>query len=127
MRMAQYRIGIDVGGTFTHAVALDAATFALDAQAKIPTTHYAARGVSEGVIEALRRLLAESGISPGDVVFVAYSTTQITNALLEGNVAEVGIVAIGSGVEGKRAQAEAQVGALELAPRPVPAHPSHDP
>ncbi len=80
--MAQYRIGIDVGGTFTHAVALDAATFELVAQVKVPTTHYAARGVSEGVIEALRRLLAESGLSPAEIVFVAYSTTQITNALL---------------------------------------------
>ncbi len=60
--MAQYRIGIDVGGTFTHAVALDAASFALVAQAKVPTTHRAARGVAEGVVEALRVLLGESGI-----------------------------------------------------------------
>jgi len=114
--MSQYRIGIDVGGTFTHAVALDAASFALVAQAKVPTTHRAARGVAEGVVDALRVLLGESGILPADISFLAYSTTQITNALLEGDVAAVGIVAIGAGLEGRRAQAETQMGDLELAP-----------
>jgi len=114
--MPSYRLGIDVGGTFTHAVALDASTFALLAQAKVPTTHAAARGVSEGVIHALRSLLDVSRIAPGSIVFVAYSTTQITNALLEGDCAPVGIVAIGSGLEGKRAQSETRIGDIELAP-----------
>jgi N-methylhydantoinase A/oxoprolinase/acetone carboxylase beta subunit len=114
--MAGIRIGIDVGGTFTHAVALDAATFALAGQAKALTTHHAARGVAEGVVAALRCLLAETGIGPGSVTFLAYSTTQITNALLEGDVAPVGIVALGRGLEGKRSQAETRLGDIELAP-----------
>jgi len=114
--MAKYRIGIDVGGTFTHAVALEAASLRLAAPAKTPTTHHAARGVSEGVVEALRLLLDSSAISSGDISFLAYSTTQITNSLLEGDVAPVGIVAIGSGLEGRRTQTETQMGDIELAP-----------
>ena len=114
--MASYRIGIDVGGTFTHAVALEASALALSAQAKVPTTHRAARGVAEGVVQALRQLLGGSGISPDQVSFLAYSTTQVTNALLEGDVAPVGIVCLGSGMEGRRAAKETRLGDLSLAP-----------
>ncbi|UCC67323.1 MAG: hypothetical protein JSV79_09320, partial [Armatimonadota bacterium] len=114
--MPRYRIGIDVGGTFTHAAALEAGALGLAAQAKVPTTHRAARGVAEGVVEVLRVLLAESSISPDRVSFLAYSTTQVTNALLEGDVAPVGILALGSGLEGRRAARETQVGDIALAP-----------
>ena len=115
-RSSAYRIGIDVGGTFTHAVALEAAGLGLAAQAKVPTTHRAARGVAEGVVEALRALLKESGVSPEAVTFLAYSTTQVTNALLEGDAAPVGILAMGSGLEGRRAARETQIGEIGLAP-----------
>jgi len=114
--MASYRIGIDVGGTFTHAVALESGSMALVAQAKVPTTHRAARGVSEGVVEALRALLDAADFPPSAVSFVAYSTTQVTNALLEGDVAPVGIVGLGSGVEGRRARGETRLADIGLAP-----------
>ncbi len=114
--MASYRIGIDVGGTFTHAVALESSTLELTAQAKVPTTHRAATGVSEGVVQALRQLLASGGLGPDQVSFLAYSTTQVTNALLEGDVAPVGIICLGSGLEGRRAANETRIGNLTLAP-----------
>ncbi len=114
--MASYRIGIDVGGTFTHAVALESSTLELAAQAKVPTTHRAATGVSEGVLQALRQLLASAGLGPEQVSFLAYSTTQVTNALLEGDVAPVGIICLGSGMEGRRAAGETRIGDLALAP-----------
>ena len=92
---ARLRIGIDVGGTFTDVVAVDAATGALVAQVKVPTTHAHPDGVAAGIVEGLERLLREHAVDPDAVAFIAHSTTQATNALLEGDVAQVGILTLG--------------------------------
>lgn len=110
------RIGIDVGGTFTDAVVVDNATHEILATVKIPTTHHAQRGVAEGIVTAIHKVLSENHIAPEDVIFIAHGTTQATNALLEGDVAKVGILGMGTGLEGKRARSETQVGDIELAP-----------
>ena len=110
------RIGVDVGGTFTKAVLLDNDTHEIIAQAVVPTTHTAAEGVAAGVIEAFRQSLATARIAPSDVVFIAHSTTQATNALLEGDVASVGIVGMGRGaVESRLARSQTVIGDIEEA------------
>ncbi len=87
-----YRIGIDVGGTFTKAVLIDNATHEVVGRYSVLTTHADPRGVAKGVVEVFRNVLEQSAVDPKDVIFLAHTTTQATNALLEGDVASVGVI-----------------------------------
>jgi N-methylhydantoinase A len=71
------RIGIDIGGTFTD-VALEIGERRLTA--KILTT---TRAPEDGVLAALRSVVAEAGIEPGEVGLIIHGTTLATNALIE--------------------------------------------
>lgn len=118
--MRRVRIGIDVGGTFTHAVCIDAETLKIISKVKVPTTHTAKEGVAKGVILVLKEVLKNSGITPEEVVFIAHSTTQATNALLEGDLEKVGIVGMGKGIEGIRTKSETNIGELKLENSVIP-------
>ena len=108
------RIGIDVGGTFTDAIALDNDTYEIIGKKKVPTTHEAEEGVTRGVIDILNLLLEEIKCDADDVVFIAHGTTQATNALLEGDVADIGVIGMGSGIGVAKIKADTDVGNVSL-------------
>lgn len=110
------RVGVDVGGTFTKAVAIETDPFALRAEAVLPTSHAHPSGVMAGVADALSRLLADLGSDRHRVQLVAFSTTQAMNALLEGDVPRVGVVGIGARPDLRRARKRTRVGSIGLAP-----------
>lgn len=109
------RIGIDVGGTFTDAVAINDETYELIGSVKLPTTHNAKESVAAGIIQVLKKIMDEYSIAAEDVAFIAHGTTQATNALLEGDVANVGILTLGQGLEGSKSKSDTKMGIIELA------------
>ena len=83
-----YRLGVDVGGTFTDVLLVDEATGATW-RAKTPSTPAdQAVGVRNGVEKAC----AEAGIALREVAQVLHGTTVATNAILEGKGAVVGLI-----------------------------------
>ena len=97
--MKKIRIGIDVGGTFTKAVAIDVLSKQIIGKMSIHTTHSSADGVSEGIVKVLSSLIERSNINTEEIELISHSTTQAVNALLEGDVAKVGVVGMGVGLE----------------------------
>jgi N-methylhydantoinase A len=79
-------VGVDVGGTFTDAIAV-ASDGSLRA-AKVASTP---ADPSAGFEQALRKL-SESGMAPGRVRLLGHGTTVATNALIMGRLARVALV-----------------------------------
>lgn len=113
--MRRVRIGIDVGGTHTKAVAIDNDTSQIIGKASVLTTHKDVRGVARGVIQCFQDCLAQNNIQPEEVIFIAHSTTQATNAMLEGDVAKVGIFGMGGGgISGFLAKRQTNIKEIDL-------------
>jgi N-methylhydantoinase A len=88
MTRSAARIGIDVGGTFTDATLIDPETGRLFS-AKAFTTP---SDRSQGVIDAIRAVLATSGVAPAHVGEVVHGSTTGTNALIERTGATTGLL-----------------------------------
>ena len=81
------RIGVDIGGTFTDVVVRRPGS--PSRIMKIPTTR---SDPSIAVLEALKRMQAEWGLQPQDVLRFVHGTTVATNAVLERKGAKVGVI-----------------------------------
>jgi len=84
-----WRIGVDIGGTFTDVVLVDEETGRIGV-AKVPTTP---QDVTQGVIDGIRQGLTRYRVDPTGVVLLAHATTIVTNALIEKKGAKAGFVA----------------------------------
>ena len=78
-----FRVGIDIGGTFTDIVVLDeSGRLAL---AKTPSTP---KDYSEGFLEAIRK----AEVPVDEIEFFAHGTTVCINAIIQGNLPTTGLI-----------------------------------
>src|SRR5215472_6105675 len=83
-----WRIGVDVGGTFTDVALVDEATGRIGVVKISTTPHH----VSQAVIDGIRQGLERYRVDPAEVALLAHATTIVTNALLERKGAKAGFV-----------------------------------
>ena len=83
-----FRLGCDVGGTFTDLLLIEEET-GRTWRAKVPSTP---DDPSRAVIAGAKRLAAEAGVDPAAIAVFMHGTTVATNAVLEGKIARVGLL-----------------------------------
>ena len=86
--MAQLLLALDIGGTFTDVVMVDAASGALWT-AKTPSTP---KDPSTGFFAGIEKILRQGNVAPSDISGVFHGSTIATNAVLEGKGARTGML-----------------------------------
>jgi len=83
-----YRIGADIGGTFTDLILIDDSgkTFQVG---KVLTTP---DKPDDAVLAGIGQVLAETGVDPGSVSHIVHGTTLLTNALIERKGARTALI-----------------------------------
>ncbi len=83
-----YRLGIDVGGTFTDLVLFSEESGALVVE-KVPSVP---ADPSEGIMDGIAKILVRASAAPADVAYVAHGTTVATNTLLQRHGARTALI-----------------------------------
>ena len=84
-----FRLGVDVGGTFTDLFLVGDDGSGTQYRVKTPSTP---ADPSQGVLVGVRRICEESGVAVGDLQNILHGTTVATNAVLESKGARVGLI-----------------------------------
>ena len=83
-----WRIGVDIGGTFTDVALVDDASGHIGV-AKVPTTP---SDLTEGVLCALEMAMRRYQVAAADVGLLSHATTVVTNAILEETGARAALI-----------------------------------
>ncbi len=83
-----YRLGVDVGGTFTDLVLFDEKKKGL-VLGKVPSTP---SNQALGIMDGLEKIARQAGIAPSEISFFMHGTTAATNAILEGKGARTALL-----------------------------------
>jgi N-methylhydantoinase A len=82
-----FRVGVDIGGTFTDIVCLDGRGRLHTKKVSSSVDDYA-----RAIVEGLAQLFRETGLSGADITEVLHGTTVASNAILEGRGARTGLI-----------------------------------
>jgi N-methylhydantoinase A len=83
-----WRVGVDIGGTFTDVALVDDTTGEIGV-AKVPTTP---RNLAEGVLAGLANAMGRYKIEPSCIGLLSHATTVVTNSILEGHGARAALI-----------------------------------
>jgi len=83
-----YRLGVDVGGTFTDLLLIEEKTGKTHT-AKVPSTP---KDSSIGVLNGVDKICREAGVDPTQINTVMHGTTVATNTVLTSSGAKVGLI-----------------------------------
>lgn len=86
--MGRYRLGVDIGGTFTDFLLMDE-TSGANHLVKVASTP---DRPSDAILEGLRRLTSEFQIDPAEIVSFVHGTTLAVNTLIQRSGANVGLL-----------------------------------
>jgi N-methylhydantoinase A len=84
----KYRLGVDIGGTFTDIVLVDE----LDGSVKVVKVSTVPDDPSAGFLDGLTAAFEKFGIAAGDIEFVVHGTTIATNTIIQGKGAKTGLI-----------------------------------
>jgi len=86
--MSRYRVGVDIGGTFTDFVLIDDREQRIAVHKRLTTPN----DPSVAVLEGLDQLLGEAHVPIGEVESIIHGSTLVTNAVIERKGANVGML-----------------------------------
>ena len=89
MAGGRFRLGVDVGGTFTDFVLIDQSSGALFREKCLTTPADPVAGIMQGI----ERLVVAGLVQPEKIAGVAHATTLVTNTLIERKGAATGLIA----------------------------------